>query len=204
LGTRVYLDLKMWCVNTCRAKETEGRWKTEIGRNTSQLFQNTSARKIWTQVLRRKEGQNIWSQVFAPPRIFCTTTKIWKETLYRKKGGSPCFFFHTQKNPIFSTSTSPSLNASHLTNWMPTSSKSTTPRPCTVTKLLNGASETSATDPMANPFPMAAVVLPVESKASVMSRTPSPRPAISTIPLIQRESIIGKSTRIPLQVCQRL
>lgn len=43
-------------------------------------------------------------------------------------------------------------------------------------------SETSAAEPMANPLPMAAVVLPAASSASVLSLTYSPIFAISAIP----------------------
>jgi hypothetical protein len=42
--------------------------------------------------------------------------------------------------------------------------------------------ETKAADPIANPFPTAAVVLPAASKASVLSLTSSPNSAISAIP----------------------
>jgi hypothetical protein len=40
-----------------------------------------------------------------------------------------------------------------------------------VTNAPKRARDTRAADPMANPFPMAAVVLPAESRASVFSRT---------------------------------
>jgi len=43
-------------------------------------------------------------------------------------------------------------------------------------------SETKAADPIANPFPMAAVVFPAASKASVLYLTSSPNPHISAIP----------------------
>jgi len=39
-----------------------------------------------------------------------------------------------------------------------------------------------AAEPIAKPFPVAAVVLPSESRASVFFRTSSPRPAISALP----------------------
>lgn len=42
--------------------------------------------------------------------------------------------------------------------------------------------ETSAADPIANPLPIAAVVLPAASKPSVLSLTYSPISAISAIP----------------------
>ena len=43
-------------------------------------------------------------------------------------------------------------------------------------------SETKAADPIANPFPIAAVVLPAASSPSVLSLTYSPISAISAIP----------------------
>jgi hypothetical protein len=43
-------------------------------------------------------------------------------------------------------------------------------------------SETRAADPIANPFPIAAVVLPAASSPSVLSLTYSPISAISAIP----------------------
>lgn len=43
-------------------------------------------------------------------------------------------------------------------------------------------SETSVAEPMANPLPIAAVVLPAESNASVIWRTLPPNSHISTIP----------------------
>ena len=46
----------------------------------------------------------------------------------------------------------------------------------------NRDSETSAADPIAKPLPIAAVVLPAASKASVLSLTYSPISAISAIP----------------------
>ena len=48
--------------------------------------------------------------------------------------------------------------------------------------VLNSASAVSAADPMANPLPMAAVVLPTASRASVRSRTNASRPLISAMP----------------------
>jgi len=42
--------------------------------------------------------------------------------------------------------------------------------------------ETKAADPIANPFPMAAVVFPAASKASVFDLTSSPNSHISAIP----------------------
>jgi len=42
--------------------------------------------------------------------------------------------------------------------------------------------DTKAADPMANPFPMAAVVFPAASKASVLYLTYSPKSAISVNP----------------------
>lgn len=42
--------------------------------------------------------------------------------------------------------------------------------------------DTRAAEPMANPLPMAAVVLPAASRASVLSLTYSPISAISEIP----------------------
>ena len=44
------------------------------------------------------------------------------------------------------------------------------------------AREVIAADPMANPFPIAAVVLPTASSCSVRSLTSEPIPAISAIP----------------------
>lgn len=46
----------------------------------------------------------------------------------------------------------------------------------------NKDKETKAAEPIANPFPMAAVVFPAASKASVLSLTYSPISAISAIP----------------------
>lgn len=46
----------------------------------------------------------------------------------------------------------------------------------------NNDNETRAADPIANPFPMAAVVLPAASRPSVLYLTYSPIPAISAIP----------------------
>ena len=46
-------------------------------------------------------------------------------------------------------------------------------------KLRNSASAVSAAEPMAKPLPIAAVVLPSESSASVSRRTSAGRPAIS-------------------------
>ena len=44
------------------------------------------------------------------------------------------------------------------------------------------ASAVSAAEPIANPFPTAAVVLPIESSSSVIALTSSPRLHISAIP----------------------
>ena len=46
----------------------------------------------------------------------------------------------------------------------------------------NKDKETKAADPIANPLPIAAVVLPAASRASVLSLTYSPISAISEIP----------------------
>ena len=46
----------------------------------------------------------------------------------------------------------------------------------------SSARPVSAAEPMANPFPVAAVVLPNESRASVRLRTSSPNPLISALP----------------------
>jgi multisubunit Na+/H+ antiporter MnhC subunit len=46
----------------------------------------------------------------------------------------------------------------------------------------NKDKETKAADPIAKPFPIAAVVLPAASRASVLSLTYSPISAISEIP----------------------
>ena len=51
-----------------------------------------------------------------------------------------------------------------------------------ISKALNNARAVSAADPMANPLPIAAVVLPVASRASVRLRTSGSRPAISARP----------------------
>lgn len=42
--------------------------------------------------------------------------------------------------------------------------------PARLTNAPNRASDTSAADPIANPFPIAAVVFPAASRASVLSR----------------------------------
>ena len=47
---------------------------------------------------------------------------------------------------------------------------------------VNKARAVSAAEPIANPLPIAAVVLPTESSLSVISRTSSGRPLISAIP----------------------
>jgi hypothetical protein len=44
------------------------------------------------------------------------------------------------------------------------------------------ANDTNAADPIANPLPMAAVVLPAASNASVLSLVSGPNYAISAIP----------------------
>jgi hypothetical protein len=54
--------------------------------------------------------------------------------------------------------------------------------PTRVTKPPKRASETSAAEPMAKPLPMAAVVLPAASSASVLSRTSAGSSDISAIP----------------------
>merc|ERR1719487_1260623 len=64
------------------------------------------------------------------------------------------------------------------------------------------ASDTKAADPIANPFPTAAVVLPAASNASVRSRTYSSNPAISAIPPALSEigpytSMVRAQTRVP-------
>ena len=46
----------------------------------------------------------------------------------------------------------------------------------------NNAREVNAAEPIANPLPTAAVVLPIESSSSVIARTSSPSPLISAIP----------------------
>ena len=46
----------------------------------------------------------------------------------------------------------------------------------------NNANAVSAAEPMAKPLPIAAVVLPSESRLSVILRTSGPSPAISEIP----------------------
>jgi hypothetical protein len=51
-----------------------------------------------------------------------------------------------------------------------------------VIKATNKASEVNAAEPIAKPFPTAAVVLPAASNVSVLSLTSFPRPAISAIP----------------------
>mmetsp|Transcript_3243 Transcript_3243/g.10111 ORF Transcript_3243/g.10111 Transcript_3243/m.10111 type:complete len:288 (-) Transcript_3243:1611-2474(-) len=54
--------------------------------------------------------------------------------------------------------------------------------PVRVTKAAVSASDTSAAEPIANPLPMAAVVLPAASSASVLSRTLSGSSDISAMP----------------------
>ena len=49
-------------------------------------------------------------------------------------------------------------------------------------KAANNASAVSAAEPIANPLPIAAVVLPTASSLSVLSRTSFGRSAISAIP----------------------
>ena len=51
-----------------------------------------------------------------------------------------------------------------------------------VTKAPKRASDTSAAEPMAKPLPMAAVVLPAASSASVLSRTDEGSSTISAMP----------------------
>ena len=46
----------------------------------------------------------------------------------------------------------------------------------------NNAKAVKAAEPIANPFPIAAVVFPTASNASVLLLTSSPSPAISDIP----------------------
>ena len=59
---------------------------------------------------------------------------------------------------------------------------SSRPVPTAVVYAANRASEVRAAEPIANPFPTAAVVLPIESSSSVIARTSSPRLHISAIP----------------------
>ncbi|BAS96444.1 Os06g0178950 [Oryza sativa Japonica Group] len=59
---------------------------------------------------------------------------------------------------------------------------STTFTPALLTKAPKSARDTRAADPMAKPFPIAAVVLPAASRASVLSRILWLIPAISAIP----------------------
>ena len=54
--------------------------------------------------------------------------------------------------------------------------------PALVLYAANSAKAVKAALPIANPFPIAAVVFPMESSPSVMSRTSFPRPDISAIP----------------------
>ena len=54
--------------------------------------------------------------------------------------------------------------------------------PVKVTKAANNANAVSAAEAIAKPLPMAAVVLPTESKISVRSRTSSGNSLISAIP----------------------
>ena len=60
--------------------------------------------------------------------------------------------------------------------------ESTARTPARVTYAPNKAKETSAAEPIAKPLPMAAVVLPAASRASVRSRMSSPIAAISAMP----------------------
>ena len=62
------------------------------------------------------------------------------------------------------------------------SDRSAAVSPALVWKAANRASAVRAALPIANPLPIAAVVFPIESKPSVISRTSSPRPDISEIP----------------------
>ena len=56
------------------------------------------------------------------------------------------------------------------------------PRPAAAEYAANRANAVRAALPIANPLPIAAVVLPIESRPSVISRTSFPRPLISAIP----------------------
>ncbi len=55
-------------------------------------------------------------------------------------------------------------------------------RPAAWVKATNRASAVRAAEPMANPLPMAAVVLPRASSPSVIFLVSGPRPAISEMP----------------------
>ena len=54
--------------------------------------------------------------------------------------------------------------------------------PTAVVYAANNARAVSAAEPIANPFPTAAVVFPIESSSSVILRTSSPSAHISAIP----------------------
>ncbi len=54
--------------------------------------------------------------------------------------------------------------------------------PAVVLKALKSANAVRAADPIAKPFPMAAVVFPTASNLSVLFRTSSPSPLISVMP----------------------
>mmetsp|Transcript_20395 Transcript_20395/g.33832 ORF Transcript_20395/g.33832 Transcript_20395/m.33832 type:complete len:306 (-) Transcript_20395:1298-2215(-) len=64
----------------------------------------------------------------------------------------------------------------------------------------NSARDTRAAEPMAKPFPMAAVVLPAASRASVLSRTDSGNSDISAIPPALSQT--GPYTSIDKQVAR--
>jgi len=49
-------------------------------------------------------------------------------------------------------------------------------------KALNKATTVKTAEPMAKPFPIAAVVFPTASSSSVIARTSGPKPDISEIP----------------------
>ena len=59
---------------------------------------------------------------------------------------------------------------------------STNPTPASSVKAVRRAIEVRTAEPIANPFPVAAVVLPRASSVSVVSLTLASRSAISAIP----------------------
>lgn len=70
-----------------------------------------------------------------------------------------------------------------------------------MTKAPNKASETKAAEPIAKPLPMAAVVLPAASSASVRSRTASPIPAIRYFLLLllsEKILLLFKKNTLPI------
>ena len=78
----------------------------------------------------------------------------------------------------------PPMNRPIRTSGLPRCSEKSPPRlyATVSTKAAMMARAASAAAPMANPLPIAAVVLPSSSRESVMARVSSPSPAISAMP----------------------